>query len=136
MAIRGSTLMTALNWSLSTSNGQPLRSSPSKLLSPLQKFLNHHCTVCVCVSCLAVSDSATPKAAAHQSPPSMGFSRQEHWSGLPFSSPKELHKESEVAQSCPTLYDPMDRSLPGSPIHGILQARVLEWVAISFVSSS
>ena len=37
-----------------------------------------------------------------------------------------------VAQSCPTLYDPMDDSLPGSSVHGILQARVLEWVAISF----
>ena len=39
---------------------------------------------------------------------------------------------SKVAQSCPSLYDPMDCSLPGSPLHGILQARVLEWVAISF----
>ena len=34
-------------------------------------------------------------------------------------------------QSCPTLSDPMDCSLPGSPIHGIVQARVLEWVAIA-----
>ena len=40
--------------------------------------------------------------------------------------------ESEVTQSCPTLCDPMDCSLPGSSIHGILQARILEWVAISF----
>ena len=39
---------------------------------------------------------------------------------------------SEVAQSCPTPSDPMDRSLPGSSIHGIFQARVLEWVAIAF----
>ena len=39
---------------------------------------------------------------------------------------------SEVAQSCPTLCDPMDCSLPGSSIRGILQARVLEWVAVSF----
>ena len=36
---------------------------------------------------------------------------------------------SEVAQLCPTLYDPMDCSLPGSSVHGIFQARVLEWVA-------
>ena len=35
--------------------------------------------------------------------------------------------ESEVAQSCPTLSDPMDCSLPGSSVHGIFQARVLEW---------
>ena len=38
--------------------------------------------------------------------------------------------ESEVAQSCPTLRDPMDCSLPGSSVHGIFQARVLEWGAI------
>ena len=40
--------------------------------------------------------------------------------------------ESEVTQSCPTLWDPMDCSLPGSSIHGIFQARVLEWGAIAF----
>ena len=40
--------------------------------------------------------------------------------------------ESEVAQSCPTLRDPMDCSLPGSSVHGIFQARVLEWGAIAF----
>ena len=43
-----------------------------------------------------------------------------------------VKSESEVAQSCPTLSDPMDCSLPGSPVHGISQARVLEWVAIAF----
>ena len=72
---------------------------------------------------------ATPWTAAYQAPPSMGFSKQEYWSGLPFPSP--MH-ESEVAQSCPTLGDPMDCSLPGSSIHGILQARVLEWGAMAF----
>ena len=40
--------------------------------------------------------------------------------------------ESEVAQSCPTLSDPMDWSLPGSSVHGVFQARVLEWGAIAF----
>ena len=44
----------------------------------------------------------------------------------------KVKSESEVAQSCPTLSDPMDCSLPGSFIHGILQARVLEWGAIAF----
>ena len=39
---------------------------------------------------------------------------------------------SEVAQSCPTLCDPMDCRLPGSSVHGIFQARVLEWGAIAF----
>ena len=43
---------------------------------------------------------------------------------------------SEVAQSCPTLCDPKDCSLPGSSLHGILQARVVEWVAISFSRGS
>ena len=53
---------------------------------------------------------ATPQMAAHQAPPSLGFSRQEHWSGLPFPSP--MHEsESKVAQSCPTLSDPMDCNL-------------------------
>ena len=50
---------------------------------------------------------ATPQTAAHQAPPSLGFSRQEHWSGLPFPSPMH-ERESEVAQTCPTLCDPMD----------------------------
>ena len=45
-------------------------------------------------------------------------------------------KWSEVAQSCPALCDPMDCSPPGSSIHGIFQARVLEWVAISFSRGS
>ena len=67
---------------------------------------------------------ATPQTAAHQAPPSLGFSRQEHWSGLPFLSP--MHEsESEIdtataaaksLQSCPTLCDPRDGSPPGSPV--------------------
>ena len=44
----------------------------------------------------------------------------------------KVKSESEVAQSCPTLRDPMDCSLPSSSIHGIFQARVLEWGAIDF----
>ena len=43
-----------------------------------------------------------------------------------------VKSESEVAQSCPTLRGPMDRSLAGSSVHGIFQARVLEWGAIAF----
>ena len=43
----------------------------------------------------------------------------------------KVKSESEVAQSCPTLSDPMDCSLPGSSVHGIFQARVLEWGAIA-----
>jgi len=52
----------------------------------------------------------------------------------------KVKSESEVAQSCPTLRDPMDCSLPGSSVHGIFQAKVMEWGAIAFstdtVSSS
>ena len=44
----------------------------------------------------------------------------------------KVKSQSEVAQSCPTISDPMDCSLPGLSVHGILQARTLEWVAISF----
>ena len=44
--------------------------------------------------------------------------------------------ESEVSQSSPTLCDPVDSSPPGSSVHGILQARILEWVAISFSRGS
>ena len=44
----------------------------------------------------------------------------------------KVKSESEVAQSCLTLRDPMGCSLPGSSIHGSFQARVLEWVAIAF----
>ena len=85
-------------------------------------LLNHISRVRIC---------ATPQTAAHQAPPSLGFSRQEHWSGLPFPSPM---RESEVAQLCPTRSDPMDCSLPGSSIHGIFRARVLKWGAIAFSS--
>ena len=46
----------------------------------------------------------------------------------------KVKSESEVAQSCLTLSDPMDHSLPGSSIHGIFQAEVLEWGAVAFSS--
>ena len=49
---------------------------------------------------------------------------------------KESESENYAARSCPTLCDPMDYSPPGSSIHGILQARILEWVAISFSRGS
>ena len=75
--------------------------------------------------------------AAHQAPLFLGFSRQEHWSGLPFPSQcMKVKRESEVIQLCLTLCNPMDYSLPGSSVHGIFQARVLEWGAIAFSSDS
>ena len=48
----------------------------------------------------------------------------------------KVKSKSEVVQSCPTLSDPMDCSLPGSSVHGIFQARVLEWGAIAFSADS
>ena len=80
---------------------------------------------------------ATPETAAHQAP-------------CPWDSPgkntgvgchlllqcMKVKSESEVTESCPTLSDPMDCSLPGSSVHGIFQARVLEWGAIAFYAYS
>ena len=48
----------------------------------------------------------------------------------------KVKSESEVAQSCLTLSDPMDCSLPGSSVHGVFQARVLEWGAIAYLAAS
>ena len=72
--------------------------------------------------------------AAQQVPPSLGFSRQElEWVACHFLLQcMKVKSESEVTQLCLTLRDPMDRSLPGSSIHGIFQARVLERGAIAF----
>ena len=115
-----------------------------------------HPTTCMCVCARAHSLSCVqlfviPWTVAHQALLSMGFSRQEYWSGLPFPPPGELPNPRIepkspslqadsllsqptvlVAQSCPILCDPMDCSPPGSSVHGILQTRILEWVAISF----
>ena len=102
----------------------------------------------------------TPWTVAHQAPLSMGFPRQEYWSGLSFPSPGDLPKPgiepmspalqadtlpteppgkppikvaaAKLGQSCLTLCNPIDGSPPCSPVPRILQARMLEWVAISF----
>ena len=74
---------------------------------------------------------ATPWTAAYQAPPSMGFSRQEYLSGVPLPSPKFNTAAAKSLQSCPTLCDPIDGSPPGPAVPGILQARTLEYIAIS-----
>ena len=86
------------------------------------------------LSCLShVRLCATPQTAAHQAPPSLGFSSKNAGVGCHFLLQcMKVKSESEVAQWCPTLSDPMDCSLPGSSIHGIFQSRVLEWGAIAF----
>ena len=76
---------------------------------------------------------ATPEMAAHQASPSLGFSRQEHWRGFPFPSPVHESEKWKWSHSVVSdSSDPMDCSLPGSSVHRIFQARVLEWGAIAF----
>ena len=75
----------------------------------------------------------TPKTAAHEAPPSLGFSRQEHWSGLPFPSPmheSEKWKWSRLVVSDSSRPHGLQPTRPS--VHGIFQARVLEWGAIAF----
>ena len=61
----------------------------------------------------------TPETAAHQASPSLGFSRQEHWSGLPFPLQcMKVKSESEVAQSCPTLVTPWTAGHQAPPSTG------------------
>ena len=87
------------------------------------------------VSCVRLF--VTPWTAAHQASLSMEFYRQEYWSGLPFTYPFVASVQfSSVAQSCPTLRDSTDCSLPGSSVRGIFQVRVLEWGAIAFSGST
>ena len=66
---------------------------------------------------------ATPRTAAYQAPPSMGFSRQEYWSGVPLPSP------CLIAKWCLLFCNPTDYSLPGSSVHVIFQAGILDsWI--------
>ena len=75
----------------------------------------------------------TPETAAHQAPHPWDSPGKNTGVGCHFLLQcMKVKSESEVAQSCPTLSDPMDCSPPGSSIHGTLQARVLEWGAIAF----
>ena len=85
-----------------------LRNEPPNMLLLLSCF--SHVRLC-----------ATSETVAHQAPPSLGSSRQQYWSGLPFPSPMHA-SENEVAQLCPTPSDPMDCSPPGSSVCGICQA--------------
>ena len=76
---------------------------------------------------------------------SMGFPRQEYWNRLPFPFLRDLPDPEikpaapelvKATQLCLTLFDTMEYSLPGSSVHGILQARILEWVAVPFSRES
>ena len=71
----------------------------------------------------------TPQTAAHQAPPSLGFSRQERWSGLPFPSP--MHESEKWKWSRSVVSDSVWPHRLYT-VHGILQARILEWVTFPF----
>ena len=78
---------------------------------------------------------ATPQTADHQAPRPWDSPGKNTGVGCHFLLQcMKVKSESEVAQSCPTLRDPIDRSLPGCSVHGIFQAGVLEWGAIAFSS--
>ena len=83
------------------------------------------------VSCVRLC--VTPQTTAHQASPSLGFFKQEHWTGLPFPSPMHESEKWKWSRSVVSnSSDHMDYSLLGSSIHGIFQAKVLERDAIAF----
>ena len=106
---------------------KPIMDTLGRLVLPtLLLLLSHFSRVWLC---------ATPEAAAHQASLSLGFCRQEHWSGLPFPSPmneSEKWKWSHLVVSDSS--DPMDCSLPGSSVHGF--SRQEYWSGVPLPSPS
>ena len=119
---------------------RPHRRQPTRLPCPWDSpgkntGMGCHCLLhCVKVKSLCrVRLVVTPWTAAYQALPSLGFSRQEHWSGLPVPSPMHESEKWKGSHSVVSdSSDPMDCSLPGFSIDGIFQARVLESGAIAF----
>ena len=104
-------------------------------LSELQELvMDREACCCCCLVASVLSDSVQPHRRQPTRLPCPWDSPGKNTGvGCPFLLQcVKVKSESEVAQSCPTLCDPMDCSPPGSSIHGILQARVLEWVASAF----
>ena len=111
---------------------------PSSMITILVNIYYIFCFMCHCCCCCWVVSVMSDSVRLHRRQPT----RLPH----PWDSPgkntgvgchvllqcMKVKSESEVAQSCQTLSDPMDCSLPGSSVHGIFQARVLEWGAIAF----
>ena len=113
--------------------------SADEWTTSLISCLDHMLLLPLLLSCFShVRLCATPETAAHQAAPSPWDSPGKNTGvGCHFLLQcMKVKSESEVTQSCPTLSDPMDCSLPGSSIHGIFQARVLEWGAIAFSSKT
>ena len=108
---------------------------------PGYTYYHWTCVMCLCCCCCCITSVVSESVRSHR--------RQPTRLPCPWDSPgkntgvgchfllqcMKVKSESEVAQSCPTLSDPMDSSLPGSSVHGILQARVLEWGAIALSTS-
>ena len=88
------------------------------------------CYCCCCQVASVVSDSVQPQRLAGSTISGILQARTLGVGCHFLLQCMRVKSESEVAQSCPTPSDPMDCSLPGSSVHGIWQARVLEWVAI------
>ena len=89
--------------------------------------------LCYCLVTQSCQILQTPWTAAHQAPRPWDSPGKNTGVGCHFLLQCiKVKNESEGAQSCPTLNDPMDCSPPGSSVHGIFQARVLEWGAITF----
>ena len=106
--------------SLETDPHQNVISLGQRSCLPCSRFLPRRSELLLLLSHVShVQLRTTPWTAAHQVPPSLGFSRQEHWSGLPFLLQfMKVKRESEVSQLCLTPRDPVDCSPPGSSIHG------------------
>ena len=104
------------------------------MIEKMQEMLNKNLLLLLLLSRFScVQLCATPQTAAHQAPPSWYSPGTNTGVGCHFLIQcMKMKSESEVAQSCPTLSDPIDCSLPGSSIHGIFQVRVLEWGATAF----
>ena len=114
-------------------NGYPLQYS-SWRISQTEEPGGLFCTAAAAAakllqSCLTLCDSID---GAHQASPSLEFSRNTGVGCHFLLQCMKMKSESEVSQLCPTLHDHVDCSLPGSSVHGIFQAKVMEWGAIAF----
>ena len=126
---------------------QPHRRQPTRLLCPLDSPGKKTGVGChFLIQCMQVKSESEVAQLCPTLPDPMDCSPPDWESPRPWDSPgkntgvgchfliqcMQVKSESEVAQSCPTPSDPMDCSLPGCSIHGICQARVLDWGAVAF----
>ena len=136
------------------------RTSRNRLISAYWPSASHVNQDACASACSVVFFSCDPLDCSPQAPLSIGFSRQESWSGLPFpppgdlpdpgveptplvspalagsfchlGSPRMLRQKADIRSVVSNCFNPTNCSLPGSSVHRIFQARILEWVAIPF----